>query len=145
MTDLEAFIADLSARGIQLSADGADLVARPRERLTANDRETLREHKLAILELLREAEDRCATPAESIIATCCAYGVALSIGPDGRLIVGGAAWPSLLMAIEAHREAVTALVGTRKARGRQRSRLRPCAGFSDGLLRIVAGFNRKFS
>ena len=58
-------------------------------------------------------------PAHSIIGTCRRYGVALRIDPDGTLIVGktGAKadeptqpWPSLLIAIEAHLEAVSALV-----------------------------------
>lgn len=58
-------------------------------------------------------------PAYSIIATCRRSGVALRIDPDGTLIVGRAGaksdeptqpWPSLLIAIETHLEAIAALV-----------------------------------
>jgi RNA polymerase subunit RPABC4/transcription elongation factor Spt4 len=57
--------------------------------------------------------------AYSIIAACRRYGVALRIDPDGTLVVGKAGagadqptqpWPSLLIAIEAHLEAVASLV-----------------------------------
>jgi hypothetical protein len=58
-------------------------------------------------------------PAWSILETCRCYGVALRIDPDGALVVGRAGatadepsqpWPSLLIAIEAHLEAVARLV-----------------------------------
>jgi hypothetical protein len=59
-------------------------------------------------------------PAESIVATCQRYGVALRIdATTGDLVVGKAGgkadeptqpWPSLLIAIEAHLQAVAALV-----------------------------------
>lgn len=58
-------------------------------------------------------------PARNIIAVCQRYGVALRIDSDGDLVVGkaGAAadeptqpWPTLLIAINAHLEAVAVLV-----------------------------------
>jgi hypothetical protein len=53
MTDIEAFVADLAARGIQLIADSGELVARPRERLTDADRTTIRALKAEIVAYLR--------------------------------------------------------------------------------------------
>lgn len=59
------------------------------------------------------------TPAQSILATCQRHGVALHIDPDGALVVGkvGAKadelkqpWRTLIMAIEAHTDAVARLV-----------------------------------
>jgi hypothetical protein len=58
-------------------------------------------------------------PAYSILETCRRHGVALTLDQDGSLRIGNAdgsgqepsLWPSLLMAMEAHLEAVTALVG----------------------------------
>jgi hypothetical protein len=59
------------------------------------------------------------TPGHSFVATCQRYGVALRIDPDGTLVVGKAGakadeptqpWPSLLIAIEAHLDAVASLV-----------------------------------
>lgn len=59
------------------------------------------------------------SPAQAIVTTCWRHGVALSIAPDGTLVVGktGAkadepsqAWPTLIRAIEAHLEAVAELV-----------------------------------
>lgn len=60
------------------------------------------------------------TPAHSILATCQHYGIALRIDPQtGDLVVGRAGakadepsqpWSSLLLALEAHLEAVAALV-----------------------------------
>ena len=59
------------------------------------------------------------SPAHAVIEVCQRYGVALSIDTDGTLVVGKAGakadeamqpWPSLLTAIEAHLEAVAALV-----------------------------------
>jgi hypothetical protein len=61
---------------------------------------------------------RAPTPAESIIGTCRKHGVGLAIDGDD-LVVGGSGtqpWPSLLMAIEAHRVAVAALVAQGEAR-----------------------------
>jgi RNA polymerase subunit RPABC4/transcription elongation factor Spt4 len=59
------------------------------------------------------------SPAHSIVATCQRYGVALRIASDGTLMVGKAGaradeasqpWRSLLIAIEAHVDAVAELV-----------------------------------
>jgi hypothetical protein len=58
-------------------------------------------------------------PAYSLLETCRRYGVALSIDENGCLVVGRAGakaseptqpWPSLMMALEAHCEDVSALV-----------------------------------
>jgi hypothetical protein len=68
-----------------------------------------------------EAEtNEALTPAQSLVATCQRFGVALRIDPaTGDLVIGrlGAKadkpsqpWPSLLRAIEAHLEAVARLV-----------------------------------
>lgn len=60
-------------------------------------------------------------PAESIVATCQRYGVALRINSDGTLVVGKAGakaeeatqpWPNLLVAVQANLEAVAALVAS---------------------------------
>jgi hypothetical protein len=63
-------------------------------------------------------EDRRITPAESLIATCRRHGIALRLDDSGRLVVGNAhgsgteplVWSTLLLAIEAHLPAITALV-----------------------------------
>lgn len=67
---------------------------------------------------INEIETRRVTPAESILETCLRHGIALRLDDDGSLRIGKAdgsgreptLWPSLLMAIETHLEAVTALV-----------------------------------
>jgi hypothetical protein len=73
-------------------------------------------------EYLSRAADPLADPghpAYSIIATCQRYGVALRIDPDGSLVVGKAGAKaeeatqpsaSLLVAIEAHLEAIARLI-----------------------------------
>ena len=129
----QALISNLAARGIALIPDGNSLIARPRERLTDADREAIRQSKPALLAHLRAEQieessiDRLAradgwqpNPAESIVATCQRYGVALRIdATTGDLVVGRAGakadeptqpWPSLLIAIEAHIEVVASLV-----------------------------------
>jgi hypothetical protein len=69
-------------------------------------------------ELLHDTRSE-ATPAVSILTTCTRYGITLRIAIDGSLLVGkastgphdsGWAWPSLLMAIEAHAGAIAALL-----------------------------------
>jgi hypothetical protein len=57
------------------------------------------------------------TPAESIVATCLRHVIALSLDDDGLRVSKAdgsgqepALWPSLLLAINAHLEAVIALV-----------------------------------
>jgi hypothetical protein len=63
-------------------------------------------------------EGRRITPAESLIATCQRHGIALRLDECGRLVVGNAdgsgrepaVWSTLLVAIEAHLPAITALV-----------------------------------
>jgi TubC N-terminal docking domain len=130
----QALISNLIARGITLTPNGDSLIVRPRERLTDADREAIRQHKVELLALLTRAEqieeagiDRLAggdgwqpNPAESIVAACQRYGVTLRIdATTGDLVVGKAGakadeptqpWPSLLIAIEAHLEAVASLV-----------------------------------
>jgi hypothetical protein len=64
----------------------------------------------------------CQTPANTIVATCRRYGVVLHIdATTGELVVGKAGakadeptqpWPSLLIAIEAHLEAVATQVAS---------------------------------
>lgn len=54
----EDFIDWLRARGISLRADGAKLGAEPRERLTSEDREAIRQHKLDLLRLLADPYGR---------------------------------------------------------------------------------------
>jgi hypothetical protein len=64
----------------------------------------------------------CQSPARGIVATCRRYGVALRIdATTGDLVVGKAGakadqpsqpWPSLLVALEAHLEAVATLVAS---------------------------------
>jgi tubulysin polyketide synthase-like protein len=133
--NITALLSDLASRHIQVISIGNKLVARPKARLTDADREAIRQHKVELLALLTCAEqieeadiDRLArgdgwqpNPAESIVATCQRYSVALRIDPTGDLVVGktGAnadqptqSWPSLLIAIEAHLEAVAALVAS---------------------------------
>ncbi len=112
----------LSERGIEIQADGADLVVRPSSRLTDADRAAIRAAKTDLLVHLRREQDRAAsylTPAESIIKTCRAHGVALRIDEGGDLVVGKAGakadeptqpWPSLLVEIEANLEPVARLV-----------------------------------
>jgi tubulysin polyketide synthase-like protein len=74
-------------------------------------------------EYLERACQRCAcqTSPFTIVATCRRYGVALRIDADRALVVGRSAanvdeatqpWPSLLIAIEAHLEAVAMLVAS---------------------------------
>jgi hypothetical protein len=69
-------------------------------------------------DLLNEPE-REYDPAVSILATCQRHGVTLSIGSGGNLVIGRSEaradepsqpWPSLLLAIEAHLDAVAVLV-----------------------------------
>jgi TubC N-terminal docking domain len=96
-----ALLAYLHAR--KPEATGRDLV------------DELREHAPA---LLNELEDRRTTPAESIVETCRRHGIALRLDECGRLVVGNAdgsgrepaVWSTLLVAIEAHLPAITALV-----------------------------------
>jgi hypothetical protein len=68
--------------------------------------------------LLDEPEIRSITPAENAIVTCRRHGIALRLDADGTLVIGKAdgggkepaPWPSLVMAIEAHAEAIAGLV-----------------------------------
>ena len=55
--DVEALLADLAARGIQITADGDDLIARPREQLTDTARTAIRAGKAEILAYLRAQQD----------------------------------------------------------------------------------------
>jgi hypothetical protein len=185
--DTNSFLADLAGRGIELSLDGADLIAEPGRRLSDADRATIRAFKADLVARLRArpaetaarertlanhpeaSPDRPApaidsdnpahdgpppstvesppasarearpvakpaaarkagggvaakpsssahcglpTPAESLIGTCAKHGIILSVD-EGGLWVGDTdhqPWPSLIMAIEAHRDAVAALV-----------------------------------
>jgi hypothetical protein len=78
------------------------------------------EHEEREIDRLARADGWIApSPAHALLETCRRYGVALRIDTDGALIVGktGARadeptqpWPSLLIAIETHLEAVAALV-----------------------------------
>jgi hypothetical protein len=78
------------------------------------------EREEAEIDRLARADGWQPNPAESIVATCQRYGVALRIDPStGDLVVGKAGakaeeatqpWPSLLVAIKAHFEAVASLV-----------------------------------
>jgi hypothetical protein len=80
----------------------------------------LSEHPDLIRDEVSAQERRARTPAESIVAACRKNGVALRIDPEtGDLVVGRAGaggdaptqpWPSLLLAIEAHLDAVITLV-----------------------------------
>jgi hypothetical protein len=145
MYDAQSLLSSLGQRGIRLEADEGSLIARPASKLTDQDRELIRQHKAALLaylrtgplahdaeatghdlvdhlsehasDLLDQTEDLSLTPAESIIGTCRRLGIALSLTPDGGLVVGQAdgtgAEPDVMVvlrAIEAHLPAVTRLV-----------------------------------
>jgi hypothetical protein len=64
MTDIEAFLANLGARGIEVTLDGDDLMVGPGERLTADDRATLRACKPEIRVHVRSRGAENAAPAE---------------------------------------------------------------------------------
>jgi len=131
-----ALLDELRALGIHLEprANG-NLRAVPKERLTDELIERIRQHKTELLAYLRaEQEERridrlaqtdgwkplppAGAPAYSILETARCRGIALSLDQDGGLRIGKAdgsghepaLWPSLIDAIEAHLEAVAALV-----------------------------------
>jgi hypothetical protein len=137
MTVVSEILAELQARGIRFELrphGGVRLV--PSHLIDPPLLDRIRAHKTELLARLhaeqREAGiDRLAradgwtplpsteAPAYSIISTCQGYGVALRIDQNGDLVVGkdGAQadeptlpWRSLLNAIEAHLDDVSALV-----------------------------------
>jgi hypothetical protein len=65
MTDIEAFLANLGARCIEVTLDGDDLMVGPRERLTADDRATLCACQPEIMAHVRTRGAENAAPAES--------------------------------------------------------------------------------
>jgi hypothetical protein len=87
----------------------------PASKLTYADRRAIHANKSLLLMYLA---DLPITPAESIVATCRRHGIALTLDEEGALRIGMAdgseqgltAWPSLLMAIEAHLPAIIELV-----------------------------------
>lgn len=123
MVEAVALLENLNRRGVRLTANPPKLIAEPSHLLTDADRREIRRYKPELLALLADESGPATaglTPAQSIIETCRAYGVALGIDPaNGDLVVGKAGakadqpsqpWPSLLRAIEAHLEEVAALV-----------------------------------
>jgi hypothetical protein len=92
-----------SSSSQKAEATGSDLV------------DELREHAPNSLD---DREDPRTTPAASIVETCRCHGIALRLDESGRLVVGNAdgsgtepaLWSTLLVAIEAHLPAITALV-----------------------------------
>jgi hypothetical protein len=60
----------------------------------------------------RSTQPELPTPAESLIATCIKHGILITVD-EGGLWVGDTVhppWPSLMVALEAHREAVAELI-----------------------------------
>jgi hypothetical protein len=65
MTDIEAFLANLGARGIEVTLDGDDLMVGPRDRLTDDDRVAIRAYKLEIVTHVRVQRAETTAPTES--------------------------------------------------------------------------------
>jgi len=103
------------------------VVAEPASKLTDDDREAIRQLKPFLLAHLGQwsgnltpacglqaprGTQRLISPAESIISTCQKHGLQLSIDGDDICVgdIDHQPWPSLVMAIEAHREEVAALI-----------------------------------
>jgi hypothetical protein len=104
-------IADLQARGIRLIPNPPKLAVEPASKLTDDDCAAIRAHKAELLRLLTGAHP--VTPKESLIGTCRKYGVALTVDPNGTLVIDYArAWPTLLQALAAHADAIAALLLT---------------------------------
>jgi len=55
-----ALLADLTARGVEFKVNGDKLRFRPVERLSPDEVETIRQHKAAIIKLLRSGEREAA-------------------------------------------------------------------------------------
>lgn len=133
----QTILNEFNRRGIRLRAEGDKLIAKPLSAVPPELRAAVRVNKAALLTCLRTEQARAETdrlaradgrrplpepshPAYNILETCRRYGVALRIDPaTGDLMVGklGAKadeptqpWPSLLMAIEAHLEALSRLI-----------------------------------
>jgi hypothetical protein len=108
---------ELKARGVRVEPrPNGNLYLVPRDRLTPDLVEAVRQHKPELLGLLvarhceRTGEDLAGyldrnpslrallerpalqgwTPAHSVVATCQCYGITLRIDPDGTLVVGKA-------------------------------------------------------
>jgi hypothetical protein len=121
--------------GIKLTANRGLILARPKGATPPELAEAIRQHKPELLTHLHaEQEEReidrqaaadgwkplppAGAAAYSIVETCRHRGIALGLEDDGSLRIGKAdgsgqepaLWPSLIDAIEAHLEAVTALV-----------------------------------
>jgi TubC N-terminal docking domain len=129
-------LAALAAQNVRVMVAGDKLKLRAPGRIAPELVAQVRNHKQNIIAVLappspapltgtpeQEALDLLAVghPAYSIITTCQRFGVALTIDSDGTLIIGRAGakaeeptqpWPSLLIAIEAHLEAVAVLVNS---------------------------------
>jgi hypothetical protein len=133
--DAATLLSDLVTRGIEVTLATNDrLVARPKSLLNDRDRANLREAKLSVLEHLHALQEQAEIerlkcfdaglphplhPAHCIVRICRSYGVALRIDADDALVVGKAGakvdqatqpWPTLLLAIQTHHEAVARLV-----------------------------------
>jgi hypothetical protein len=119
--EVQLLLKNLAVRGFRLAADGQFIIVQPASLLTDDDRAAIRSHKPELLRLLSNDGPGNPNwlPAHSIVDTCRRYGVALSIDPDGTLIVGrrGATaeepsqpWADLVHAIEAHADVVADLV-----------------------------------
>ncbi len=132
----QGLLAEAARRGIQLYADGYIIRYRGPKAALAELKTKLAAHKAELLTLLRTVQEQAEThrlaradgwrpppapchPAYNILETCRRYGVALRIDETGELVVGRAGakadestqpWASLLMAIEAHVEAVALLI-----------------------------------
>jgi hypothetical protein len=84
-----------------------------RQKRSAEKRDILDELRESHPEVLNERENPV-SPAESLLETCLRHGIVLTIDPaNGDLLVTGAftdPWPTLMLALEAHRSAMAALV-----------------------------------
>ena len=67
MMTAETLVVTFASRGIELAADGDTLMAKPASKLTDADREAIRQHKAALLDLLCAAPQRapCAVPEDA--------------------------------------------------------------------------------
>jgi hypothetical protein len=113
--DVQGFVINLFERGISLTPRPPDLVVDCASRLTATDREFIRDHKSEILAFLQHVGTT--TPAESIIATYARYGITLTLDEQGTLLIRSATdnpelafWPVLRMALDTHLEAIVTLI-----------------------------------
>lgn len=133
-------LAEAAQLGIGLFVVDGRIVAKPKGRTPPELAEKVRANKSELLRLLGVGaetakhnstslpEPSCSdhvggesniTPAQSILETCTRYGVALRLDADGALVVGKAGagadeptppWPSLLLALEAHANAIADLI-----------------------------------